>query len=330
MDLVALSNLPWDTYFPEGAGPPLDRSSRTHAGSAGEIEAWLAAAARRSIEGEGPGGAPTNVALAFAGLGGRATVVGPVAADRFGNRLRVELPRLGVDLAEIAPAPPRQPHSLAFASGGGERLFLASFPEFPGPVASPFTAWAGPGWLVTSAYELHHPSFRDFILDGFAKARAGGRSLVFDLADPNFVMRERAAIDRLVGLGLELMVGGPEALASLLECDPARLDPGRMAGLARTVLVTQGPGGVRTLSGGRDLHLEAEPVTPVDTTGAGDAFLGAFLAARSRRLGVVDSARFALTAARQSIGVIGAHLPVETWRRLGERLHAWGPPAAES
>lgn len=289
------------------------------------MEEWLARAATVPPEVEGAGGAPTNVALAWTGLGGRAVIIGPVAGDAYGARVRADLARHRVELVAVDPPPRRQAHSLAFARDGGERLFLATLPELTGPLHCDDGRWAGPGWLVTSAYELHDPALADLVARGCGCAAAGGRRLVLDLADPNFVRRHRAGLRRIVGLGLDVLLAGPEALAALTGLDEAGPLPATaIAPLARTVLITQGAGGVRLVADGADRHFPAEPATPVDTTGAGDAFLGAFLAARARGWNDEAAARFALAAAARAITVIGAHLPESAWRELALRLEAGG------
>lgn len=325
MDLIAISNLPWDTAFRVGGGPELDPVDRTHVDRAGAVETWLAGAATRAVEAEGVGGAPTNVALAWAGLGGRASVIGPVAGDEHGARVRADLTRHGVALFELTPAPLRQAHSLAFARSGGERLFLATLPELPAPVRCDFTGWGGPGWLATSAYELHDAAMADLVMDSFERAAAAGRRLVVDLADPNFVRRRRPDLLRLVGLGLEVMLAGDDSLAVLLEQSPGRpVDASVARRLAGTLLITRGAAGARLVTGDLDRQFPTESVTPVDTTGAGDAFLGAFLMARSRGRNDEAAVRFAHTAAAAAVAVAGAHLPDDEWRTLSLRL---GPAA---
>lgn len=59
---------------------------------------------------------------------------------------------------------------------------------------------------------------------------------------------------------------------------------------ARTLVLKAGAGGVFVLDGVRLLHMAAYPGRPVDPTGAGDAFCGGFLVARSRGADPLDAA----------------------------------------
>lgn len=321
-DLLAISNLPWDTYFPPGVGPPLAPAARTHvAPDADEIARWLAPAFSDRIEGEGVGGSPTNAALAFAGLGGAATVVGPVASDAWGARVRADVRRHGAALVEIEPAPSRQAHSLAFRQDNGERLFLASFPCLAAGAGARGVRWEGPGWIASSAYELRDPEMRRIVVDGFAEARAGGRQTAFDLADPNFVRHSREAVERILEPGADVLLAGIEALSVLLDRAPGEISAGRLSAVARTVLITMGGEGVRVCHEGRDQLFPAGRGEVFDTTGAGDAFLGAFLLGRTRRMEVSDAVRLGLAVAGEVVRVRGVRVPEERW---GDLRREWG------
>jgi sugar/nucleoside kinase (ribokinase family) len=315
-DLIAISNLPWDTYYAPGFGPVLGGPARTVIAAPGEIERWLDTPGTGRIEGQGAGGSPTNAALAFAGLGGAVTIVGPVATDTFGDRMHRELRRHGVSLHKVKPGPARQAHSLAFRQDNGERRFLASHPDLEPGASAAGVEWSGPGWILASAYELRNPAMRGIVLNGFEEAHIGGRLLAFDLADPNFTRNARAAIDQIVGFGLEVLQTGDEAAAVLLGDGVEHAATGKLGALARTVLITRGSGGVRVCHEGAAWDLAAEESEVCDTTGAGDAFLGAFLLGRARGLAPDHATRLGLAAAREAVRVVGTRVPPERWMEL--------------
>ncbi|MCE0510237.1 ribokinase [Microbacterium sp. KKR3/1] len=73
---------------------------------------------------------------------------------------------------------------------------------------------------------------------------------------------------------------------------------------ARTIVLTQGAGGVVLHRAGRDpLHTEAFRIDPVDTTGAGDAFCGALAAALARGDGIEE----ALIGASAAGAIVAQH-----------------------
>lgn len=307
MRLYALSNLPWDSYFPAGVAPPLTPDRRTHRTTADDVAPWLAPSARARLEGEGVGGSPTNVALTCAALGDDVTVIGPVAADEWGARVRADLARHGARLISVTPAPARQAHSVAFMEERGERRFLATMPRLPdgGHATAPELVLSGPGWLTASAYELADDAFYAFVRQTFAGARAAGIRRAFDLADPHFVARHRAAVTALMEPGLDLLFTGPAALAEIVP-GGADATPQSLQRLAGIVLISRGPDGLRVVHDGRAEDFPAEAATVRDTTGAGDACLGGCLHALAAGAAVPEAVRQGLAAARRCVGVLGA------------------------
>ena len=95
---------------------------------------------------------------------------------------------------------------------------------------------------------------------------------------------------------VELSVGGAQDLAvSLLDTFEA-------------VVITLGDrGAVVAEAATKDaVHVPAARVTAVDTTGAGDTFAGALVAALSRGESLIDAARFASAAGALAVGRMGA------------------------
>ena len=106
------------------------------------------------------------------------------------------------------------------------------------------------------------------------------------------------------------------------------LDPrGALAALrahgARSVVLKAGADGVYVLEGAQVTHLPAWPATPIDPTGAGDAFCGGFLVARAQGADLLEaaalgsaSASFALETA-DPLELLGADRNEALLRRDG-------------
>jgi ribokinase len=77
-------------------------------------------------------------------------------------------------------------------------------------------------------------------------------------------------------------------------------------GVKRGVVVTMGSQGAVAVTSTGQYHIPAFRVSPVDPTGAGDAFCGAFAAALSEGLGIEPSLRFASAAGALAVMVAGA------------------------
>ncbi|WP_110928165.1 ribokinase [Bacillus massiliglaciei] len=72
------------------------------------------------------------------------------------------------------------------------------------------------------------------------------------------------------------------------------------------VFITEGKNGVRYFDGGQEVLVPGNPVTAVDTTGAGDTFNAAFAVALAEGKSMKESLRFANLAASLSVTKFGA------------------------
>jgi len=75
---------------------------------------------------------------------------------------------------------------------------------------------------------------------------------------------------------------------------------------AKVVIVTLGRRGTLSLTAEQMFHIRPFPAKVVDTTGAGDAFCGAFAAAYARKDNIYDASRFAAAAGALACGKFGA------------------------
>lgn len=231
-----------------------------------------------------PGGAPANVAVGVARLGGESAFIGRVGADPFGRFMADTLAREGVDTACLRADPDHRTSTVLVAlDDEGERSFTfmvrPSADQFLTPDELPrFDAGQ---WLLTCSIALANEPVRGSCLQAMAAIKAAGGRVCFD---PNLrpevwgkpaemlpVVRQAIAQADVVKLSVEEL--------QLLSCEDELA-----AGLATLsgpalVLVTRGAAGVVARLDGELLEWVGQKVTPLDTTGAGDAFVAGLLAA---------------------------------------------------
>ncbi len=238
-----------------------------------------------------PGGAPANVAAAVARLGGDAGFAGQVGQDAFGDCIRATLDGIGVSTRWLRQTPSAKT-ALAFVtlSADGDRDF--AFYRDPSadmlfPAAGVAPEWfTGHGLFHFGTLSLTHPESRAATDRAVRLARAAGWLVSFDPnarldlwpAPAAFVEATRARLPschivKLADDELALIGGGSSVSPRLI------LDRG-----PQVLLLTGGRGGARLVTaGGLDLHVPGLAVEVVDTTGAGDAFVAAFLFELARR-----------------------------------------------
>ena len=241
-----------------------------------------------------PGGAPANVAVAVAKLGGKARFIGCVGDDLYGRMLRDTLLRYGVS-AEGLQTTDRANTTLAIVmvDERGERSF--SFYRKPGADTMIDAQRAirdieGTGILHFGSVSLTDPACRDAVT---AVVQAAKKASALISYDPNYRAalweNEDDAVQRMRAvLPLCDMVKISDEETMLL-CDArepeAALEKLMSLGV-RLAVVTLGAHGAMWRCGDMRGLVPGCPVKVADTNGAGDTFFGAFLSRIAARGGL--------------------------------------------
>ncbi|MFW6689754.1 carbohydrate kinase family protein [Streptomyces sp. MAR4 CNX-425] len=229
-----------------------------------------------------PGGAGANVAAWAAHCGARARLLARAGRDS-ADWHRAALLRAGVEAhVRVDPAAPTG-KVVALVDGGGERSFLTdSGAAFRlGPADWDPELLAGVTHVHLSGYLYFTAPGRALAALVTAGARARGATVSVDPASEGFIARSGVR-DFLAAIASADTVFPNAAEATLLTGlpSPAAAAGALAAALDATAVVTAAAGGAHLAAPGAPaVHVPATPVTPLDTTGAGDAFAGAYLAA---------------------------------------------------
>ncbi|MGV9885574.1 carbohydrate kinase family protein [Streptomyces sp. NPDC003395] len=231
-----------------------------------------------------PGGAGANVACWAARRGCRdVRLLGRVGADTADWHAR-ELEASGVrPLLVVDPeAPTGTVICLVDTGAAAERTFLT---DSGASLRLDRDDWSedlldGVAWLHLSGYLLFSEPSRALVATALSAARARGVPVSVDPASAGF-LRELGA-DRFLALveGVEVLLPSRDEaclLTGLPEVDDAAARLSRRIPLV--VATAGGEGAVVARSGAVCARVPAPPAQARDTTGAGDAFTGAFLAA---------------------------------------------------
>lgn len=143
-------------------------------------------------------------------------------------------------------------------------------------------------------------------------AEEAGVPFVLTLASTKIVDGYRAFYDTF-GPKAQMVVGNLKQAAELVGVEPeASLDEVRIE-LAKTpidAVVTLDADGAFARFGDEEFLLPTQKIEAVDSTGAGDAFLAAFLVARKKRLSVRKALAVGNIVSREVVQYEGARLPI--------------------
>ena len=236
---------------------------------------------------QNPGGAPANVLAMAAKLGLSAAFIGKVGDDPFGRFLQAAMEGAGIDCRGLV-RDPRYHTTLAFVhlDGQGDRSF--SFYREAGADRM-LREEEAPAELVERCRIFHFGSVsltgepcRSATLSAARRARDAGALVSFDPNYRPFLWESeeeaRQAILEALPLAGLLKVSGEEMTLLTGETGPERGAALLCSMGPEAVFVTLGEQGAYFQVPAGTGRLPAYAVSAVDTTGAGDAFLGTLLA----------------------------------------------------
>lgn len=239
-----------------------------------------------------PGGAPANVAVALARLNTPVNFIGKVGSDPFGDFLESVLKDEGVDTSFLKKASdPAHQTSLAFVSLDQNKERHFSFFRSPG-----------------ADTQLYREELPEKIFDEFSIFHFGSISLINGpTRDCCLRLIDESTQDALISydpnIRLNLWPSSELCRTTILEtmgcADILKLSEDELLFLSQLadfetalefirdifkgiLLVSRGAKGARAYLNDHIIDVKAASCNVVDSTGAGDAFLGGFLAAVSR------------------------------------------------
>ncbi|RVU33584.1 carbohydrate kinase [Rheinheimera riviphila] len=238
------------------------------------------------------GGAPANVAVAVAKLGGHSKFIGMVGQDMFGEFLTAQLKHYGVDCSAVRQTSLAKT-ALAFVAldEQGDRSF--SFYRPPAadllylPEDCPPDLWQQPGILHLCSNSLTENAIAVTSFALVAMAKAHGWLVSVDANLRHNLWSNGSANRELVTQLLQqadLIKLSDDELRYLAAGQDPQLWLAELLLQKRWVIVTAGAAEVRSYSPASNISLPVTPVTVVDTTAAGDSFVGAWLLQLSQLL----------------------------------------------
>jgi ribokinase len=265
-----------------------------------------------------PGGKGANQAVAAARLGARVSMVGRVGRDGFGEALLENLASDGIDHAFVIQDPESATgvalivvddagqNSIVVASGANMRLSPADVEAAEAAVAS------------ADVLLLQLESPLETVARAAQVATEHGVPVILNPAPA------RQLPDTLLAL-VDVLIPNESETALLSDMpvhDEAQAEAAAAALLGLgvgTVILTLGERGALLAQAGGATHVPAFPVAPVDTTAAGDAFVGGFAVALAEERTLLEAARWGNAAGALATTRIGAQPSLPT-RQEVERL----------
>jgi ribokinase len=261
------------------------------------------------------GGKGANQAAAAARLGTAVQMVGRIGDDEFGHRVRAELAEagVGVDYVYVDPDTPTATGHIVIDREGHNAIVVASGANAElsdNDVASAERAWVNAG-LVALQLEVPIAANRMAI----DQAHRQGLAVILNAAPMDTAARDVIAeCDYLVVNEVEAEQLAGERITSAN--DAIDLAVALRSGRQR-VIITIGAEGAVLVNQDVRLHQPAPKVKVVDTTAAGDAFIGGFATGLLAGMDDERALQLAVRAGSQACTKLGAMPSLPTRAELG-------------
>ncbi|MDF1501071.1 MAG: ribokinase [Anaerolineales bacterium] len=266
-----------------------------------------------------PGGKGANQAVAMARMGRRTALFGRVGDDVFGPRLRENLQEEGIDVARVEILPGVATGvALIVLDEHGQNTIVSSHGANDAMKEDEIPALLE-DWSAIQLVVMQMELPLDVVEAAIRGAKARGMQVILNAAPADVRARDWFSdIDVLIVNETEA-----ELLSGLEVADVASATAAGKALCAEgceSVILTLGPDGALLIDGGQVQHVPAIEVEVVDTTGAGDAFVGAFTAMRAEGVSNLTAVRHGVCAGALAVGVLGAQASLPS-RSAVERLY---------
>jgi ribokinase len=247
-----------------------------------------------------PGGKGANQAVAAARLGGQVKLIGRVGADAFGNALLETLSQDGVDTRHVEQLQDALTGIALITVNDAGQNTIVVVPGANAKLSPPDLLSAAPSFEGASVVVIQLEIPLLTVTYAADLARRHGARVVLNPAPAQPL--SATCLEQV-----DVLIPNQSEAALLTGCAAAG-DAARrlMASGVRSVIVTMGEGGVLVVEDETATHLPAHRVSVVDTTAAGDAFVGAFAVALAEGRTVREAAAWGNAAGALAVTRAGA------------------------
>ena len=256
------------------------------------------------------GGSVANSVIACSQLGGRGAFVGCVGDDRYGLHYASEFAELDIDFANPPLVGETTGTCVSIITPDAERTMRTclAVSSHLGARHVPADKVAAAEWLFVEGYIFANPATGQLaVRESLRAAKAGGTKVALTCSDAFIPQVFGDAFRDALAQSDLLFCNAAEAIA-VAGGTRAEEAFANLKAVVPNAVVTDGPNGAFVRYHGAECHVPAFACKPLDVTGAGDMFAGAFLYGVTHGVPADRAARAANFLAMKVITQIGARL----------------------
>lgn len=256
------------------------------------------------------GGSAANTLAGLATLGLQCAFIGQVADDQLGKVFRHDMRATGIDFDTPGrDGEPATGRVLIFVTPDGERTmntFLGAGQFLPA-AALDENLIASAAILYLEGYLWDPEEPRRAMRRAIEVAREAGRKIAFTASESFVIERHGDDFRSMIEEGIiDILFVNESELATLTGEADFEAGLAAVAGKVPVLVATRSEKGAVAIAHGERAEVAAVPIEKViDTTGAGDAFLGAFAFGLASGLTPVEAAKLSVACASASVERLG-------------------------
>ncbi len=234
------------------------------------------------------GSAPVNTLSAMSALGGKCALISRICKDDLGEIFKKSLDEQGIDFSHgLCDKGMGTGRCISLITEDNDRTmitYLGTAHEFSDADMDESLV-LNAEYILFEAYQFESPNMLRVTEKALAKAKEGGAKIVLGAANPACLLKNRDLILRFIEKYVDIFIGNENEVRSVFcEGEHDMFSPEILLDHLQVCIVTRGAEGSLVFARGEDpLSFPAPDISNiVDTTGAGDHYLGGFLYALTR------------------------------------------------
>lgn len=255
------------------------------------------------------GGSAANTVVGLAEFGGRAAYAGKVAGDDLGEFWLEDIRQLGITI-EVPTCTGQSGACVVLISPDAQRTMLTHLGVSSqlGPDDIREHELRRAKYLYVEGYLFTGESTKAAAMRAIELAKLHGVKVAFTVSDPFLIQLYRDEFRKLIAGPVDLLFCNlDEARALTGKTDPVDCAQ-ELHHLAADVALTLGGDGSLLMHNNQVFPIEPHPVTPVDSTGAGDMYAAGVLYGLTHGMSWKQSGHLASQAAARVVSQLGARL----------------------
>jgi sugar/nucleoside kinase (ribokinase family) len=267
------------------------------------------------------GGSIANTLAVIGQLGGSAALCATVGDDRIGSLYQEELSALNVD-AKVLPLRGEKTGTCVSIITPDKERTMSTHLGASGLVGVQHLneeKLRASKWFAIEGYRVTEPSGVEALHKGIAIAKDAGIPILLTLSNVSIIRPFREIFEKIMPDVTFLVVNEDEAL----EWTGTKDIQAAFATMQKQVpmgVLSRGKDGAMAFVNETKTDVKAYTITPVDNTGAGDAFLGGMLFGMNRGFPLETSVKLGCFLGGQTVAQIGARLKGDVIGSLPQEL----------